>query len=96
MLLTLEDQILNMNHVSRVCIKRLGTETYGVVAEYAPPMYTPRTDREGPRRSEFTVELHRGSNEECEDFISKLAAVWQAPKRNIVTVKEIRDSVGKF
>lgn len=65
MLLTLEGQILNMDHVSRVRINRQGAETYVVVAEYAPPMYTPRTERASSRRREFTVELYRGSKEEC-------------------------------
>ena len=96
MLLTLEDQILNMNHVSRVSIRSQGIETFGVIAEYAPPLYTPRTEREGPRRTEFTVELYQGSKAECQDFIGKLATVWHSAKRNIVTAKEIRGSVGKF
>lgn len=95
MLLTLEDQILNMNHVSRVSIRSRGVETFVVVAEYAPPMYTPRTERESPRRSEFTVDLYQGSNEECKAFINTLATVWQS-NRPIVSVKELRDSVGKF
>ena len=90
MLLTLEDQILNMNHVSRVHIKRQGTETYGVVAEYAPPMYTPRTESEGSRRSEFTVELHRGSKEECQLFIKTLATLWQSDLK-IIPVQDIED-----
>ena len=89
MLLTLEDQILNLNHVSRVSIRSQGAETFGVVADYAPPMYTPQTERESSRRTYFTVELYRGSKEECQAFIEKLAAVWQAPKPNIVTVKDL-------
>ena len=93
MLLTLEDQILNMNHVSRVSISSRGVETYVVVAEYAPPMYTPRTEHERSRRKEFTADLYKGSKEECQDFIEKLAAVWQDSRRSIVAVKEIRDSV---
>ena len=92
MLLTLEDQILNMNHVSRVSIRSRGVETFVVVAEYAPPMYTPRTERESPRRSEFTVDLYEGSKAECQDFIAKLALVWQDSKRSIVALKQIRDS----
>ena len=90
MLLTLEDQILNMNHVSRVSIRSRGVETFVVVAEYAPPMYTPRTERESPRRREFTVDLHQGSEEECQLFIKTLATLWQSDLK-IIPVQDIED-----
>ena len=96
MLLTLDDQILNLNHVSRVSIKSYGEAHFKVIAEYAPQMYIPRTEYEGSSLKEFIVELYQGSKEECQGFIRNLAVVWQSTKRNIVTVKEIRDSVGKF
>ena len=105
MLLTLDDQILNLDNVSRVFIKetRSARQPHGgeaeknahVIVEYAQPIYFPGTTHETPRLKEFAVELYRGSKEECQNFIKNLASVWQSD-RKIVSVKDIRNSVGKF
>ena len=86
MFIVLEDTILNMDHVSRIFIETRGIGGPRVMAEYAPPIT--RREKDNSSLKEFQIELYRGSEETCKEFLVGLDTMLNSDRKS-VTIRSI-------
>lgn len=90
MFIVLEDTILNMDHVSRIVIEVHQTDDAVVMAEYAPPIYNPHDDRTFREPQEFQIELYRGTEETCKQFLAGFDTMLNSDRKSI-TIKSMKE-----
>lgn len=90
MFVVLEDTILNMDHVSRIVIEVHQKDDAVVMAEYAPPIYNPHDDKTFREPQEFQIELYRGTEETCKQFLAGFDTMLNSDRKS-VTIKSMKE-----